>query len=305
MKEEKMSTTTEKPADFSDYWNGIDQELERYEARPLLEPMPRHSNEYCTVYSLRLTSIGPYRLFGYYSVPHGDGPFPAMYNTPKYGSVNHVPDYNDRKRYVCLTLMHRGQRLADQPFAAKYPGLLTLGIESPEMYVYRGIVADCLRGAEFLFSRDEVDTSQVAILGDDLALITAARRPTFALAQVAGLMFYRMMEAAARTSAYPLEEVNDYLRAHPEQRNAVAHTVAYFDPQNHADRVTATTMFSLGSEGTISGRSWLAPLAEAITGPVERYELTNQGGTDHDWLDAWTAGKLGSQPMSRFRRVLA
>ena len=133
-----MSTMTEKPANFSDYWDGIDQELERYEGRPLLEPMPRHSNEYCTVYSLRLTSIGPYRLFGYYSVPHGDGPFPAMYNTPKYGSVNHVPDYNDRQRYVCLTLMHRGQRLADQPFAAKYPGLLTQGIDSPETYVYRG-----------------------------------------------------------------------------------------------------------------------------------------------------------------------
>ncbi len=300
-----MTAIVGKPADFNEYWDAIDKELAGYEARPLLEPMPLHSTEFCTVYSLRLTSIGPYRLFGYYSVPHGEGPFPAMFNTPKYGSVNHVPDYNDRKRYVCLTLMHRGQRLADQPFAAKYPGLLTQGIDSPGSYIYRSIAADCIRGAEFLLSRPEVDRSRVAILGDDLALITAARRPQFAVVEAAGFMFYRMMEAAGRTSAYPLEEINEYVQAHPGQREAVAHTVAYFDPVTHAERVTATSMFSLGSEGSTSGRSWLEPLTEACTGPVEFYELSNAGGTDHDWLDAWLAGKFGTEPMSRFIREFA
>jgi len=301
---EKGESTT-MDANFDAYWDGIDQELAAYEARPQLEPMTRHSNEHCTVYALKLTSIGPYRLFGYYSVPHGDGPFPTLYNLPKYGSVNHVPDYNDRKRYVVLTLMYRGQRLADQPFAAAYPGLLTLGIDSPETYIYRGIAADCLRGAEFLQSRPEVDQSRICLLGDDLAVITAARRPNVALAQVAGLAFYRMMEAAARTSAYPLEEINDYLRANPEKRDAVARTVSYFDPQYHAPRVTATTLLNLGAEGSTSGASWQEPLAAALGGPVERYELTNEGGTDHDWLDAWTATKFGTEPMSKFIREFA
>lgn len=292
-------------AQFDAYWDGIDQELDTYQARPQLEPLTRFSNEHCTVYALKLTSIGPYRLFGYYSVPHGDGPFPALYNLPKYGSVNHVPDYNDRKRYVVLTLMYRGQRLADQPFAATYPGLLTLGIDSPETYIYRGIAADCLRGAEFLQSRPEVDQSRICLIGDDLAVITAARRPNVALAQVAGLAFYRIMEAAARTSGYPLEEVNDYLRLYPEKRDAVARTVSFFDPQSHAPRVTATTLLNLGAEGSTTGPSWQQPLAEALGGPVERYELSNEGGTDHDWLDAWTATKFGTSPMTKFIREFA
>jgi len=290
---------------FDEYWDGIDRELAAYEARPLLEPLTRFSNEFCTVYSLEITSIGPYRLFGYYSVPHGDGPFPAIFNTPKYGSVNAVPEYNDRQRYAVLTLMHRGQRLADQPFAAAYPGLLTLGIESPDRYIYRGIAADCIRGAEFLQSRPEVDQSRICIQGDDLAVITAARRPQFAIEQVAGLMFYRTMEASARTSAYPLEEINDYLRANPAQRDAVARTVSYFDPQNHAPRVTATSLLNVGTEGSTTGASWLKPLADAFQGSVENYELTNEGGTDHDWVDAWTANKFGTEPMSRFIREFA
>ena len=300
-----MTDNVSRPADFNDYWDGVDRELARYEARPQLEPMPLHSTEFCTVYALKLTSIGPYRLFGYYSVPHGDGPFPAMYNTPKYGSVNHVPDYNDRQRYVCLTLMHRGQRLANQPFAAEYPGLLTLGIDDPEHYIYRSIAADCIRGAEFLQSRAEVDQSRVAIIGDDLAVIAAARRPGFAVVEASAFIFYRMMEAASRTSGYPLEEVNEYLSAHPEKRDAVAKTVAYFDPQFHADRIEGTTLFPVGEDGSTSGQDWLAPFADACAGSVEYYKLTNMGGTDHDWLDAWLAGKFGTQPMSKFIREFA
>ena len=82
-------------------------------------------------------------------MPKGDGPFPALLHTPRYGSVNNPPHWDDRQRYMVLTIMHRGQRLADTPFKAEYPGLLTLGIESPETWIYRGILADIMRGAEY------------------------------------------------------------------------------------------------------------------------------------------------------------
>ena len=101
--------------------------------------------------------------------------------------------------------MHRGQRLADQPFAATYPGLLTHGIDDPARYIYRGIVADCLRGAEFLASRPEVDTSRIGSVGHDLALITAARRPIFKAVQASPDLLYRLAEARRRTDAYPTE----------------------------------------------------------------------------------------------------
>ncbi len=207
-----------------------------------------------------------------------------MFNTPKYGSVNHVPDYNDRQRYVCLTLMHRGQRLADQPFAAAYPGLLTQGIDDPRRYVYRVIAADCIRGAEFLLCRPEVDQIAVAILGDDLALIAAARRPQFALVQAAGLMFYRMTGSrwahqwlsARGSQRVPARPPREGGMCRPDRR--------LLRSALSRDRVTATTLFPVGSDGSTSGKDWLKPLTDAIAGPVEYYELTNQGGTDHDCL---------------------
>ena len=290
-----LEPLTTRPSGFDAYWDQVDRELAAYPAAPELEILPLRTTDFATVYGVRLTSIGPYRVFGYYSVPVGAGPFPALLQTPGYGSVNHVPAYADRQRYAVLTIMHRGQRLADQPFRAAYPGLLTLSVDDPATYVYRGIAADCLRGAEFLLSRPEVDAQRVGVVGADLALIVAARRPSFAAVQASGLLHYRLIEAARRSREYPVEELNDYLRAHPDRAERVARTLAYVDPLHHAARVTAPTQLAVGDPGSVGGPEWLEPLAAALGGPVERYALTHEGKTDHDALDAWLAGRLGVQ----------
>lgn len=287
---------------FAAYWDEVDRDLEQYPAAPEMEPLPIRSTASATAWALRLTSVGPYRIFGYYSVPAGDGPFPGLLLTPRYGSVNHVPDYHDRERYAVLQLMHRGQRLADQPFAASYPGLLTMGIDRPESYVYRQIVADCLRGAEFLLAQANVDAGRVGIQGDDLALLTAARRPAFKAVLASGLLFYRLIDACQRTAAYPVAEVSDVLRAHPERYEAVARTLAYFDPVPHAPRIQATTLLTVGA-GAGDGPAWLEPLRQALGGGADEHHLTHEGAADHDRLDAWFASQLGAEPRSRFRRM--
>lgn len=285
-----------RPADFDAYWDAVDAELAAYPAAPTLEALALPSDEHSTVYAAKLTSIGPYRIFGYLSIPNAEGQHPGLLIAPGYGSVNHLPHLDDRQRYVTLVLMHRGQRLADQPFAAAYPGLLTLGIDDPASYIFRSIVADCLRGAEFLLSRPEVDTSRVGITGNDLVLITAARRPQFTAVQASGLLLHNLMAVRQRSDAYPVEEVNDYLRFYPDRTEAVARTLAYFEPRHHASRIAATTLFDGGGAG-------VKPIADAITGTVEQYEQTHEGGTDHDWTDAWMAQQLGAQPKPRLWEV--
>lgn len=293
-----------RPADFDAYWDAVDDELAQYPAAPEMDLLPLRSSETTTVYTMRLTSIGPYRIFGYYSVPNGPGPFPALLYTPRYGSVNNPAHLDDRERYAVLVLMHRGQRLADQPYAAAYPGLLTEGIADPATYIYRAIVADCLRGLEFLRARPEVDPDRVAIAGDDLALITAARRPGLRAAQLTGSMLYRLADARLGSTAYPVEEVNDYLRAQPEQRAAVERTLAYVDPLHHAPRITAPTATQItAGQGGIGGPEWMQPLIEAIAGPVDTYQLTNKGGIDHDERETWLAGQLGVAPRPRLWAV--
>ena len=67
-----MLSTTQKPDGFDAFWAGIDAELAGFPVAAEAKLNPRRSNEFSTSYDVKLTSIGPYRIFAYLSIPHGD-----------------------------------------------------------------------------------------------------------------------------------------------------------------------------------------------------------------------------------------
>src|SRR5437764_13313066 len=166
------------PADIRAYWPETLAALAQYPARPEIELLPLRSTAFATLLGVRLTSLGPYRLFGYLSIPTGAGPFPAIYYPPKYQSVLEIIPQGtanlQRSRYITFSLAGRGQRNADTPFAAMFPGLLTEGIDNAASYAFRGIVADSVRGLEFLLTRRGLGAARVVLVGHDVARIAAA-----------------------------------------------------------------------------------------------------------------------------------
>src|SRR5499425_3833160 len=131
------------PADFHAYWQQTLDDLARYPASPEIDVLPLRSTDFATLYGVRLTSLGPYRLFGYLSIPSGEGPFPAIYYVPKYQSVLEIIPQGtanlQRSRYITFALAGRGQRNADIPYAAMFPGQLTDRIDDAALYVFRSV----------------------------------------------------------------------------------------------------------------------------------------------------------------------
>jgi cephalosporin-C deacetylase len=292
---ETFTPSARPPADLDAYWQAALDELEALPPAAEVDPLPLRSTDFADCYALKLTSIGPYRLFAYYSVPRGDGPFPAIYHAPAYASVVAVPPYEERRRHVVLSLCARGQRLSDRPFAASYPGLLTHGIESPASYIYRGIVCDAVRGVDFLLSRPEVDARRIAAVGNDLALLVAALRPRVAAVVMANPLFYAAADLAPATSTYPWEEINDYVRLSPDRAAAVFGTLAYFDPLHLAPRVRAAVYLPHDRPGGLFTAERLAPLVAALPDGATLYELTGYGYTDRCAQEAWLADQLGTR----------
>lgn len=291
-----MTQTSVAPADLDAYWDGIDAELAAIPAAPEAEANALHSTEFSTTYRVKLTGIGPYRFEVFLSIPDGEGHFPALMLTPGYGSVVTPPTYDDRLRYVAMSIRHRGTRHADKPYAAKFPGLLTDGIDDPARWQFRGIFADVLRAFEYLVSLPTVDPARVAVQGNDSGVIVAARRPGVTALAVSTPFFLRLAELYPTTEAYPVEEINDHLRAFPDQGEAVNRTLSYFDPLHHASKVTADTLVSVGDPGATGGPEWMAPLIQTLGGAVEQYPITHEGQTDRDAVDRWLAQQQGVEP---------
>jgi cephalosporin-C deacetylase len=286
-----------KPADFDQYWQQTLEALADYAARPEIELLPLRTTDFATLYGVRLTSCGPYRLFGYLSIPTGKGPFPAIYYAPKYQSVLEIIPQGtanlQRSAYITFALAGRGQRNSDTPLAAMFPGLLTEGIDDAESYIFRGIAADSVRGLEFLLTRRELDPSRVVVAGNDLALMTAALYPGATHVVAAPALFYRTAELAPKTQAYPLEEINDYLRAFPSKVAAVHRTLAYYDLRAFAPRVTASTLLMAGSSGSPLDGQVLASLVKALHGTVTVHESKQSSYQDGLYAEQWMAERCG------------
>lgn len=278
--------------DFNEYWDAVDIELERVEPLPTgVEEMPLRSTEGSTGYGVTLTSLGRYQIFAWYSVPKGRGPFPAVLQTPGYGSVVHVPPYERRQRYAVLALCHRGQRRSDLPYAATYPGLLTDKVDDAREYVWRSIVADCVKSFDFLLGRREVDKRRIAVVGNDLAAITAALRPQGAALLVTGDLLFRDTYARLpRISDYPLEEFNDYLRANPRKAAAVRETLGLFDPLGFASRVKAKALIHC----VAGAKSTAGPLCALLGRRAELRVMTGRGYIDHTFEEEWLSRALAA-----------
>jgi cephalosporin-C deacetylase-like acetyl esterase len=277
------------PQDFDDYWRQVRRELDETEIAAEEEHLPIRCTELSNSHFVRFTSIGPYRLFGYLSIPRGDGPFPAILAGPRYRSVVEPlcqGEANEKRgRFVVFSTAGRGQRYADEPFAAEFPGLATEGIDSPESYIYRGIVADWARAADYLLSRPEVDRDRVAAVSpDSLPILAAALRPELTHVVARPGSFSGPSDNAA-------VELNDYLRLFPDKRDLVERTLSYFDPQHFADAVRARTL--LWGDPTRLG-----PLSESITGETDVQRTNPSQFKDGLFEERWLSEQLGfSEPL--------
>ena len=286
-----------KPSGFDAYWDAVLTELDATPAEPEIEVIPLRETDFATLHGVQITSVGPYRLFGYLSVPKGDGPHPAIYWPPKYASVLEIIPQGTanavRSEFVTFSLAGRGQRNSDKPFAAMFPGLLTEGIASPDSYIFRGIVADAIRGLEYLDSLDFVDSECTVVIGNDVAMQALALRPGATHLICTPALFFDPLSLARNTQGYPLQEYNDYLSTHPSDKDSVANTLSHFDLRAFANRIGVTTLINAGPAGSILAPDALGPVSDAVGGDVTVYASQHSSYKDGLYMERWIADKVG------------
>ena len=283
------------------FWQRVGQELDLIPLDAEVKPNPFYSEPEWDVFEVRYSSLGGYRLFGWLSIPKGDEPFPGLVQMPDYGSAVDIPFTPLRHDAVVLNAGHRGQRGSDTPFQAHYPGLLTHGLASSDTYILRGVYADAIRAVDLLLDQSAVDPRRVALagsgLGGTLAVVAAAFRPQVAAIAVDTPIMTGPPEVVKLAGAYPLQELNDYIRTNPEQRDDVLGCLQLFSPLGLAGRVDCPALLSVGAKDRGQCPS---PLGEELARGLRRGEFheypggSEGGGHQHGVLRIrWLRKQLG------------
>ena len=297
---------TSASSQHSRFWERIEASLAEIAPDVSLECDPFYSQPEWDVYRMHYDSAGGHRLFAWFSIPkgtgpHGDGTFPAVVRMPDYASVHDIIYTPLRHHAVVMNVTHRGQRNSDRLVRASYPGLLTEGIETVESCVLLGACADALRAVDALTAQDAAEVGAVALtgsgLGASLALSVAARRTGIAAIAADTPMALGHPSSLEPGLGYPLAELGDYLRMHPERRDAVERVLAVLDPVQGAASVAAPVLMSVGSRD----RS-VCPLAfgEELSAALPNCDLrvyagaAEGGGHVHAQVrESWLAQQLG------------
>ena len=268
-----------------DFWQRTEEQLAETPLEISASQDAFYSQPEWDVYRLNYNTSGGYRLSAWMSVPKGgSGPYPALLRLPDYASVHDIIYTPLRQRAVVINATHRGQRNSDGAYRASYPGLLTDGIGDGDSWVMLGAYADALRALDALLAQNIAEVGEVSLwgagLGGSLALALASRRPRIGAVAADTPMPLGHPAALEPGLGYPLGEIGDYLRAHPDRRADVERTQGLLDPLGDAAGISAAVLLSAGrfDRGTCPV-AFAEELAEALPNcDLRLYDGAAEGG---------------------------
>jgi cephalosporin-C deacetylase len=248
---EEIVSPLDRRNDFEDYWMRARRELDAVEPQYRLV----RQDELCTdtreVYLLEMRSLGNILIRGWYMRPVKEGVYPAILHVQGYSS-NMTPDnLYPGDDMVALALNIRGHGNSRDHVDPGFPGYLLYHLEDKELYIYRGGYMDCIRAVDFLYSREEVDTSRVAVEGGSqggaLSFATAALDNERIDVCVPHVPFLSDFRDYFKLAGWPTGEVMQFMEENWAIREEeVFHTLSYIDIKNLAPWIKAPVLMSIG-----------------------------------------------------------
>ena len=262
-----------KPHDLSQFWTDTIAALARTDINAQTTDEPERSAREFDTHQVIMDSFEGRRIRGWYSVPKDTPParrLPGVLAVPGYGGIKEIPTQLVQHGFAVLTLYPRAQGESIQEWQLEQGTKLTYHLEDKDKYYYRGAYMDCLRGLDFLSSRQEVDPDRLGMWsrsqGGGFTLATAALDSRLKVA-VAEEPFLCNYPVSSGLTSSPYRELRDYLGEHPEERDTALNTLSYFDCLNLADWITCPTLVDIGMLDEVCPYQTIMPVFEQMLGP--------------------------------------
>ncbi len=264
--------------DFDEYWQKAREELAAIEPSFQLKKVDSLCTETANVYLVTMKSHGNINIHGWYTRPNDGKKHPGLLEVPFYGGAL-PPRISD---YFCVFSLHtRGHGMSANEINPGFPEYYQYKVEDKDNYIYRGAYMDCIRAVDFLYSRNEVDTSKIAVYGvsqgGTLTFATAAldHRIKYAAARVPGFsnfpVYYQTVEE-------PVLLFEEYMKEKPGLNwETIYETLSYTDISNLAPWIQCPLMMTSGLQDNICPSVINFSAYNRIKGEKRYYAYANSG----------------------------
>lgn len=283
------------PDDFERFWDQGKAELLRVAPEIRIEEVSddEHSSR---LFRVSLANIEGSRVFCWYRVPKGEGPFPAVLSIPGAGVRREGTHENYAEAgFAVLTMAVHGIG-QDHPleyYKTLRRGLLNgypyFGMDDPYRYYYRRMVLGAIRCIDFLGTRPEVDKTRIAVAGSSqgggMSLLVASldERIKALTANVPALC-----DHAGSTQGRPSGWPRLLRRAGAHERQRVRRTMGYYDAATAASRIKVPARLSAGFIDRTCAPSTVMAAFNNLRGPRTIEMVPGMGhatprGYSEDW----------------------
>ncbi len=242
------------PDDFERFWAQGKAELLRVAPDFRIEEVTDDKHPSSRLFRVSAANIEGSRVFCWYRVPKGEGPFPAVLSIPGAGVRREGTRENYAQAgFAVLTMAVHGIG-QDHPleyYDTLSRGLLSgypyFGMDDPYRYYYRRMVLGAIRCLDFLAARREVDKARIAVAGSSQGggmslLVASLDKRIRALSANVPALCDHAGSLQGRPSGWP----RLLRRAGAGERERVLRTMSYYDAATAASRITVPARLAAG-----------------------------------------------------------
>ena len=241
-----------KPADFDEFWQKTKEELAAVKPDFKVTPIPKMNTENRDVYEIEMRSLDNYLIKGYMTVPRTKNKhrkFSVLLGLPGY-QVDLSPIVGLDEDLAIITLNTRGQGTSRGEIDTRRDEFITYRIEDKNKYVMRGVIMDCVRCIDFIYSQPNLRHDNILATGGSmggyLAIAVAGldKRVNLCSSQNPILCDIRGLVGEVD---WPITSVKKYVATQPGlTMDKVLNNLDYFDGKNFASNINCPTLIGIG-----------------------------------------------------------
>ncbi len=250
---EKLTSEHKRPKDFDEFWQKAKNDLSDVDPQFQCILMPAMSTDICNVYLVQMQSLGNITVRGWLTEPVSKNlnkKFSVILCLPGYQiPLSPIMTVGDPD-VAFLTLNVRGQGNSREFINTRHDEYVTHHIDDKNKYVMRGVVMDCIRAMDFIFSRPELKHDNVFVkggsMGGFLAMATASLDKRVNLCSAQSPIFADIRSLVKRVT-FPITSINIYLKTQPGLTlDKILDNLDYFDVKNFAPNIKCRFLMSIG-----------------------------------------------------------